>query len=162
MQKRAEEQGVDYDVTPKGGMVLNTDNDESRRFVEHCFRTTSTMINPIIEWTDEDVWEFLNYYGCKSNPLYQCGSKRVGCVGCPMASGKGQKLEFIRYPKIRDNYIRAFNKMIKVRQELGLSAPTKFDWSTGVNVLRWWVGDDINQLTFETPEYLKDIPEDLL
>jgi len=47
--------------------------------VEHCYRTRKTMVNPIVDWTDEDVWEFLTHYGCKSNPLYECGFKRIGC-----------------------------------------------------------------------------------
>lgn len=46
--------------------------------VEHCYRTRKTMVNPIVDWTDEDVWEFLTHYGCKSNPLYECGFKRIG------------------------------------------------------------------------------------
>lgn len=53
----AEDLQAEYEETPKGGIVLNTDNDESRRLVEHCYRTTSTMVNPIIDWTDDDVQE---------------------------------------------------------------------------------------------------------
>lgn len=72
-QKYAEEVGADYEISKQGGLIMNCDNDESRRVVEHCYRTTSTMINPIIDWTDTDVWEFLHHYGCHGNPLYQCG-----------------------------------------------------------------------------------------
>lgn len=40
----AEELQADYEQTPKGGLILNTDNDESRRMVEQCYRTTSTLV----------------------------------------------------------------------------------------------------------------------
>jgi phosphoadenosine phosphosulfate reductase len=64
-------ENIDWQVTPKGGVILNTDNAETRQFVEKCYRTTSSMINPIVDWEDSDVWEFLRHYGCKSNPLYE-------------------------------------------------------------------------------------------
>ena len=79
-QKIAEELGADYRTTRQGGIVLNDDNDINRRMVEHCYRTRKTMVNPIVDWTDEDVWAFLSHYGCKSNPLYECGFKRIGCI----------------------------------------------------------------------------------
>ena len=90
------------------------------------------MLNPIIDWSDDDVWEFLEYHGCKSNPLYQCGYARVGCVGCPMSSN--QATEFARYPKYAQNYIRAFDRMIVKRQEDGLETV----WQTGQEVFDWW------------------------
>ncbi len=69
-QKIAEEIGADYRITRQNGLVMNDDNDEARRVVERCYRTTSSMINPIVDWTDSEVWEFLHHYGCESNPLY--------------------------------------------------------------------------------------------
>ena len=141
-QKYAEEIGADYEVTKQGGLIMNYDNEESRRVVEHCFRTTSTMINPIIDWTEAEVWEFLNYYGCEGNPLYQCGKKRIGCIGCPMQGSKGMKRDFAKYPKYRDNYIRAFDKML-----LEMPDEKEVTWRTGLDVYKWWVGDDPNQLT---------------
>ena len=93
MEKLAEKEGVEYEKNAKGGMALNDDNAETRRFVEMCYRTTSTMVNPIVDWSDDDVWEFLHFYKIKSNPLYQIretngkycplGQTRVGCVACP-------------------------------------------------------------------------------
>ena len=58
-QKTAEEFGADYEVVYSGGLVMNMDNDENRRLVGHCYRTTSTMLNPIIDWTDTDVWDYI-------------------------------------------------------------------------------------------------------
>lgn len=146
-------ESINRKQTPKGGIILNTDNDENRRMVEQCYRTTSTLVNPIIDWTDEDVWEFLNHYGCKSNPLYQCGDKRIGCIGCPMQGDKGMKADFIRYPKYRDNYLRAFRRMLKAREAAGLD--NTVGWNTPEAVMMCWVGDNPLQMSFETPEYLK-------
>ena len=164
MRKLAEEVGIDYEETIKGGMVLNDDNDETRAFVDHCYRTSSVMVNPIVDWTDDDVWEFLHHYGIRSNPLYEViekdgtyyptGCKRIGCIGCPMQGSKGMISELTRYPKYRDNYLRAFDKMLKKRIEDGLSA---HNWKNAREVMMWWVGDDARQLSlFGEPDYLKD------
>lgn len=154
LPKTAEEMGVEYRTTPKkGGLVLNDDNAETRRFVEHCYRTTSTMVNPIVDWSDDDVWEFLKHYGCKSNPLYYCGKTRIGCIGCPMGRTVGMKYDFNRYPKYRENYVRAFNRMLKARRESGLGIPEK--WTDGEAVMRWWMRDkpdDQIEMDFEDDE----------
>lgn len=145
-QKLAEEIGADYDVTHQGGLIMNDDNDVSRRMVEQCYRTTKTIVNPIIDWTDDDVWEFLRHYGCKSNPLYECGFKRIGCIGCPMA-GRHRYIEFERYPVYKHNYIAAFDRMLKHREVLG--KPANKGWETGLDVFRWWIGEDFRQITFD-------------
>ncbi|MDE6834523.1 MAG: phosphoadenosine phosphosulfate reductase family protein [Ruminococcus sp.] len=94
VQKTAEIFGAEYKVNKSGGIVMNMDNAGSRRVVEHCYRTAMAIINPVIDWSDRDVWEFLKYYGCLANPLYQCGKSRVGCIGCPMQGQKRQIEEF--------------------------------------------------------------------
>lgn len=144
-QQKAEELGAEYRVTKQGGLILNNDNTETRELVEHCLMRSKVMINPIYDWTDEDVWEFLGHYGCKSNPLYECGFKRIGCIGCPMVS-KHRYIEFARYPKYKENYIRAFDRMLQHRRELG--KPAK-DWETGIDVFRWWMEEDFRQVTFD-------------
>lgn len=146
-QKTAAELGADYFVTRQSGLVMNNDNDEARRVVEQCYRTTSTMINPIVDWTDSEVWEFLHHYGCESNPLYQCGHRRIGCIGCPMKGGKRMKSEFARYPKYRLNYVRAFDRMLETRNKKGLDNHSF--WTDGESVMRWWVGDNPQQITFD-------------
>lgn len=64
-------------------VIHNMDNDENRRMIEQCYRTRKTLINPIIDWTDDDIWEFSKAENIKQNPLYiQCGGtkKRLGCI----------------------------------------------------------------------------------
>jgi phosphoadenosine phosphosulfate reductase len=139
--KEAEIMGVDYEVNSKNGIVLNMDNDVSRRFVEQCYRTRNTMINPILDWTDDDVWEFLHYYGCESNPLYQNGFKRIGCIGCPMVRRKIREREFELYPKYKLNYIKAFDRMCKARIESELKNYP--NWTNGEMVFKWWLGEKL-------------------
>jgi len=127
-------------VTPKAKnkIVLNADNAENRKMIENCITKGKRVLNPIIDWTDAEVWEFLHHYGCRSNPLYECGYKRVGCIGCPMARPKLRLRDFARYPKYQQNYIRAFDKLIDKMNESGKAPQT---WKTGQDVFDWWIAD---------------------
>lgn len=144
VQKMAENLGAEYEINQAGGLVMNMDNSENHRLVEHCYRTTMTMINPILDWTDSDVWEFLKYYGCEANPLYRCGKKRIGCIGCPMQSFKGMQRDFTEYPKYKNLYIRAFDRMLAAHP----NKEEHYSWKTGIDVFDWWTGFDSNQLSF--------------
>ena len=154
MQRIADEDGMFYSVTKQGGLILNDDNDANRRFVEHCYRTTSTMVNPIVDWTDEDVWDFLKHYGCESNPLYKCGETRIGCVGCNMQGSCGIKRDFRKYPKYYEQYIRTFDKMLEARKAAGMKIDAA--WRDGEAVMKWWVGDNPLQCEFDLESMLED------
>lgn len=123
-----------YEVTKKG-IVLRMDNTESKQIVEMCYKTHKTTINPIIDWTDEDVWEFLHEYKVPYCKLYDEGYKRLGCVGCPMSSKAEAELN--AYPRFRKLYLMAFDKMIQARKESGLEV--KETWSTPEKVMEWWL-----------------------
>lgn len=143
--KAAEELGAEYEEK-KYAISLNLDNTENRRLVEHCYRTDNTLVNPIIDWTDEEVWSFLHHYGCESNPLYKCGNKRVGCIGCPMQGSNGMKADFAKYPKYKEAYLRAFAKMIENNGRKG----SKHTWFTDADkVMRWWLGENPDQVTID-------------
>ena len=114
-QKKAEEMGADYKLNCFGDVIMNTDNDPNRRMVEHCYRTQKTIVNPIVDWTDDDVWMFLNEnnieHCCLYDPPYNM--KRIGCIGCPLGGMKNMLLDFGLWPKYKDLYIRAFERMIE-------------------------------------------------
>lgn len=133
----AHKNGANFIRTNKGGVVLNTDNAESRRVVESCYRTSSTLINPIIGWTDDEVFDFLKFYGCDGNPLYSEGFYRIGCIGCPLSGKYGQKRDFERWGKYKKCYISAFDRMLEARKANGL----RCEWETGEDVFRWWTQD---------------------
>lgn len=144
-QKTADEIGAEYKVTKQGGMVLNYDDDKTRRFVEQCYRTSTAMINPIVDWLDGDVWGFLRHYGCDSNPLYHTtGCHRIGCIGCPIGGSITMQNEFARYPKYRANYVRAFDRMLDKVRAKGIKTNEK--WKNGESVMLWWLGINEDQL----------------
>lgn len=157
--KLAAEMSMDVAMSEKGSIVLNMDNDPERRLVEQCYRTRNTVVNPIIEWTDDDVWGFLRHYGCASNPLYQCGRDRVGCILCPMEKYRDKLRDEEQYPRYKKNYIRAFEKMLERRRQRGLV--TTHDWQTGEEVFDWWLGRIHGQMTLDEffPDGLTDEPD---
>ncbi len=118
--------------------MLLSDNNERRRLFERCELKAETVVNPVIDWTERDIWEFIHQEHLDVNVLYQCGYERVGCIGCPMAGKKKRKKEFSDFPKYRAAYINAFKRMLETRKIRGLE--TK--WETGEEVFFWWMEDD--------------------
>lgn len=135
-KRKANRGGVEVLASKKQNkLILNADNDESRRLFETCRLKGKRIVNPIIDWSLDEVWELLDYYGCASNPLYQCGYHRVGCVGCPCGTWAKRELER-RYPIYKENYIRAFQRMV---DKWGYDKPGS-KWTSGEATYHWWVG----------------------
>ena len=49
---------------------------------------------PLLDWTSEDVAEFVAREGINCHPLYYTGgqfnvNRRLGCIGCPLAKDRG-------------------------------------------------------------------------
>lgn len=97
------------------------------------------LCNPIYEWEDRDIWEYLQTYKIRTNPLYDCGYTRVGCIGCPLAGRRDKERGFADFPKYKDAYIRAFDRMVDAREADGKE--NRGTWKDGKAVFRWWVED---------------------
>ena len=122
----------------KNHLILSNDNEENRRLFESCQLKGKRVVNPIVDWKTEDILNYIEAEHICMNPLYKCGFKRVGCIGCPMAS-RTRTFEFSMFPKIKGAYIRAFDKMLEVRRQREL--PTI--WQTGIDVFHWWMEDGV-------------------
>lgn len=120
-------------------MVLTNDNEDSRRMIENCYKRHKTVVNPIIEWSDSDVWEFIRAENIPYCGLYDDGFTRLGCIGCPMAGKHGRELEFLRYPNYKKLYLKAFEELIKVLNDKNL----RCSWDTPEDVFNWWMEYDI-------------------
>lgn len=157
----------------KTNLILNNDNDDTRMLFENCRLKAKRVVNPIVDWTDGDVWDFLGagvQISCGSynvtgngialNPLYCEGWCRVGCVGCPMAGQHGREREFLRWPKYRELYIYAFDRMLEERKRRGkINGSWGLSETTGRDIFNWWMGYDTlpGQIDWlEDYEYVED------
>lgn len=131
-------------ITPRKdrSLFLSCDNDEDRRLFESCQMKGKRVVNPIIDWTTEDVLDFCKAEKVNLCTLYAEGWHRVGCVGCPMA-GKKRYMEFARYPTYKKAYIAAFDRMIEERKRRGMMKGFTRMGDTGVDVFHWWMEDGI-------------------
>lgn len=115
-------------------IILVNDNVNKRQIIERCELKGAVVANPIIDWKNKDIWEFIRSEKIKYNPLYDMGYSRVGCIGCPMAGFSGRCKEFSDFPKYRDNYIKAFDRFLKRKEAEGnqftlfKTAQEMFDW----------------------------------
>ena len=73
----------------------------------------SIIISPIFDWTQKDVWYFLNNIikapHCK---LYDEGQERIGCIMCPMASLRQKQKEIEKFPYVKKKWIEAIKEMM--------------------------------------------------
>ena len=123
-----------------------------RRSVEQCNKNkSSTYINPIIDWEDEDVWKYILKTKIPYCDLYNEGFRRLGCILCPMQGEKGMLVDAKRWPKHYRAYLRAFDKMI---QNANRNNKTYEKWHNGQDVMDWWIynppaGDPDQGVLFE-------------
>ena len=125
----------------KKRLILNNDNEEDRQLFENCQMKGKRVCNPIIDWTDRDVWDYLTDQKVETNQLYNEGFCRVGCVGCPMA-GKARYTGFARWPGFQRNYIRTFDRMLEARKARGKANGMRWG-ETGEEVFHWWMEDGV-------------------
>lgn len=125
--------GLELGEKKKGRRELLDPDNPTPEMMYHCQTYHRKVLNPIIDWTTDEVWEFIKEYKVRYCCLYDEGFSRLGCIGCPMGTKRHRLWEFERYPKYKENYIRAFQKMIDAYPL------KKEDWQTGKEVFEWWI-----------------------
>lgn len=134
-RRRTNRGGVELGKTRFGKVEFYDPDNPSQEVIHICRTMSKRILNPIIDWSDSDVWEFIRKYNVPYCHLYDEGFKRLGCIGCPMAGVEKQKKELERYPKFKQAYLHAFERMIKEREKIGLDN----EWKTGDEVMEWWL-----------------------
>lgn len=110
----------------------------NRVMVENCTKQNKRLLSPIIDWSDDDVWEFIRLYKLKYCCLYDQGYKRIGCILCPMAGKEGARRDMARYPNYIKAYKKAFRKMLDRKIAKGNDYQAKWKNSAD-SVFDWWI-----------------------
>jgi len=106
-----------------------------RRMTESCFKDGSkTFLHPVIDWPDEDVWEYLSDRNLTHCSLYDEGQRRIGCIMCPYA--RRMREDAARWPKFAAMYERACVAAYDKAIADGLERKT---WKDGHDMYRWWL-----------------------
>lgn len=139
------ERGGDGRMVVTGVRWAESQRRSQRRMVESCYRSARrTYLHPIIDWSGEDVWEYIREQRMPYCRLYDEGHKRIGCIGCPSASVKQRLADFSRWPKFEAMYMRAFEIAAKGNiNRLGdriITGGTR--WKDGQAMFRWWMKEN--------------------
>lgn len=89
------------------------------------------MIYPILDWTEDEVWQFIDQQNIPHNPCYQ-QTGRVGCVYCPFAPARKIRTYIKHHPKQHAAFLHALDRY------LGKSSlASNFDNSE--DYFEWWL-----------------------
>lgn len=81
---------------------------------------------PILEWTQDDIKEFVEQEGVKCHSLYYDDNgvfhpeRRLGCIGCPLASRRLRLEQLKEYPL----FVREYVKRTKIYRESQIEKKT--------------------------------------
>lgn len=105
-------------------------------FIKTMKEHKDTIVNPIYDWEDNDVWDYIRANNIEVNPLYEkLGLTRIGCLLCPMASYKLKQLQIAHYPQYKQAYINAGDKLLEQWKKKGKQT----EWKTGEEMFNWWI-----------------------
>lgn len=108
----------------------------SRRRHQKCFEKHTkkdiVFVRPIIDWSVEEVWEYIRQNNLPYCSLYDEGFTRLGCVLCPFVHDTQREIE--RFPKIAKLWRLSCDHIVKRRLAQG-----KDSFKTGQELWEWWL-----------------------
>jgi phosphoadenosine phosphosulfate reductase len=124
-----------------------------RKVVESCLgggtrRNGKRFVNPIVDWSEVDVWQYIHERRLPYCSLYDEGYKRIGCVFCPM-TGNSRIAAVKRWPKFHKAYCRASEQYLRHLDDTGKGIRDKF--ATGEALMEWWVSGEAYPVEGEQP-----------
>lgn len=113
------------------------------------------IINPIIDWSEADVWYFLNeVVKVEHCSLYDKGWRRLGCLFCPMANKKEILRQGADYPKYKALIIRTIHKLREngyMNSYQDLTDQEVFEWWISKEGIRKWYSNHKQPTLFDDP-----------
>ena len=100
------------------------------------------ILNPIIDWKDTDVWEFIKSHNLAYPSLYDEGYKRAGCIMCPLACRQARVRDYNAYPQHVKAIERAVDTYLSMRERERESVSGLYNWGSDAHeIVYYWVHD---------------------
>lgn len=100
------------------------------------------MIYPILQWTECNVWQYIEDNSLPKNPCYETAG-RVGCMFCPFS--KKTQIEYFeeRYPKYKEQIIKHMRIYLEKnpRRTYQMTAEEYYDWWKSKKSIREYQGE---------------------
>lgn len=97
------------------------------------------ILNPIIEWASDEIWDYIKSEKLPYPSLYDEGFHRIGCIGCPMGN-KQRYQQFERWPQFKKAYWNTFKKVIEERKAKG-KEDISGNYKDVETMWAWWMGE---------------------
>jgi len=133
------ERGGDGRMVLTGIRWAESQRRKKRQMVETCWNKPSKrFVHPIIDWTNAEIWEFIEKEKLPYCDMYDRGWKRLGCLMCCYAPQKQRIRESKLYPRYTQAFLKAFCKLYQRRSDNGKPAIQR--WKSGEEMFWWWLG----------------------
>ena len=129
-----------------------------RKLFEPCYQNRGRKVlrgegtyylNPILDYTVKDVWEYIKTYNVTYSPLYDERDakgnrlwKRLGCIMCPMGTAAHRKREGKRWPKMYNAYAHAFQRLLDRWAAEGTHPDYLKNFPDGNVFVEWWISSE--------------------
>ncbi|MCD8285607.1 MAG: phosphoadenosine phosphosulfate reductase family protein, partial [Clostridia bacterium] len=101
------------------------------------------ILSPILEWSERDVWDFLNENGIPHCRLYDQGMRRIGCILCPMGSKRQKQMQVKRWPYVKEKWMEVIRYLIDNGYITKFTDPDLFFgwWISGESVEKFYADE---------------------
>lgn len=90
------------------------------------------MLYPILQWTEDDVWQYIRLNNLPVNPCYEKVG-RVGCMFCPLAKREEFEMYEKMYPKFKNLFLHSLAVYLEKRTK-----PDVYGLKTPEDYYEWW------------------------
>ena len=82
------------------------------------------ILNPIVDWKDNDVWDYIHLTNYRTPSYNDQGHDRIGCILCPLKCFHKRIRDYYEYPA----HVRALERAIGI---FSLTRPESGLWNWG-------------------------------
>jgi len=86
------------------------------RYECNMYDVKRPISNPMMHWTDTDVWEYIEKYNIKYSEIYNKGYSRTGCMFCMFGIGKKDWNNFARMEKTHPKQYKYMMNNLKIKE----------------------------------------------